>query len=263
MIVKTLLAAIVAGLIAGVFMTAAQEWRITPLILHAEEFEGEAPAATEQPAAEQPATPDHQQHSSLSGAPTFAAMLSALSPITPAYAHEHEGEHEEGGIMFGMSRFSGTLAANLVTGAGFSLLLAGISLVIGYPLTLANGALWGAFGWLAVHLLPAIGLPPELPGFPAAELGDRQAWWGATVLLSAAGLYLLALRREIVAKLAGLALVAAPHLYGAPQPLDISSNVPAVLGAEFAVAALATTLAFWIVLGIVSGFINDRFLTAN
>ncbi len=262
MIVKTLLAAIVAGLIAGVFMTAAQELRVTPLILHAEEFEGEAPAAPGQPAGEQPAPTDHQ-HSSLSGASTLSNALAAISPVTPAYAHEHEGEPEEGGIMFGMSRFSGTLAANLVTGAGFSLLLAGISLVIGYPITLANGALWGAFGWLAVHLLPAVGLPPELPGFPAAELGDRQAWWLATVLLSAAGLYLLALRREIVAKLAGLVLVAAPHLYGAPLPLDISSNVPAVLGAEFAVAALATTLAFWIVLGIVSGFINDRFLRVN
>ncbi|ASY57272.1 MULTISPECIES: CbtA family protein [Sinorhizobium] len=261
MIVKTLLAAVVAGLIAGVFMTGAQELRVTPLILHAEEFEGEAPAATGQPAGEQPAT-DHQQHSSLKGSQMLGEMLAALSPVTPAYAHEGE-EHEEGGIMFGMSRFSGTLAANLVTGAGFSLLLAGISLMIGYPITLANGALWGAFGWLAVHLLPAVGLPPELPGFPAAELGDRQLWWGATVLLSAVGLYLLALRPEIVAKLAGLVLVAAPHLYGAPQPLDISSNVPAVLGAEFAVAALATTLAFWLVLGIVSGFINDRFLRAH
>ncbi|APG91830.1 CbtA family protein [Sinorhizobium americanum] len=262
MIVKTLLAAVVAGLIAGVFMTGAQELRVTPLILHAEEFEGEAPAATGQPAGEQPAATDHQQHSSLSGAPTLSEMLAALSPVTPAYAHEGE-EHEEGGIMFGMSRFSGTLAANLVTGAGFSLLLAGISLMIGYPITLANGALWGAFGWLAVHLLPAVGLPPELPGFPAAELSDRQLWWGATVLLSAVGLYLLALRPELVAKLAGLVLVAAPHLYGAPQPPDISSNVPAVLGAEFAVAALATTLAFWLVLGIVSGFINDRFLRVN
>jgi len=206
MIVKTLLAAIVAGLIAGVFMSAAQELRVTPLILHAEEFEGEAPAAGEQPAGEQPAAADHQQHSSLNGVPTLGEILAALSPVTPAYAHEGE-EHEEGGIMFGMSRFSGTLAANLVTGAGFSLLLAGISLVIGYPITLANGALWGAFGWLAVHLLPAIGLPPELPGFPAAELGDRQLWWGATILFSAAGLYLLALRGEIVAKLAELRAV--------------------------------------------------------
>ncbi|WP_026617886.1 CbtA family protein [Ensifer aridi] len=258
MIVKTLLAAIVAGLISGVFTTAAQELRVTPLILHAEEFEGEAPAAPNQPSGQQPAATDHQH--SLNDASPFGTMLATLSPITPAYAHEHEGGHEEGGVMFGMSRFSGTLLANLVTGAGFSLLLAGVSLVIGYPITIQNGALWGAFGWLAVHLLPAIGLPPELPGFPAAELGDRQTWWAATVLLSAVGLYLVALRREVIAKISGLALIAAPHAYGAPQPLDISSNVPAVLGAEFAVAALATTLAFWLVLGVVSGFINERFV---
>lgn len=252
MIVRTLLAALVAGLIAGVFMTGAQELRVVPLILHAEEFEG-----AEEPAVD-PAAPQTEQHSSLSG--SLGDMLSALSPITPAYAHQ--GEHEEGGIMFGMSRFSGTLLANLVSGAGFALLLAAVSLLANRPVTFANGIYWGACGWLAVHLLPAIGLPPELPGFPAAELQDRQVWWLATVLLSAAGLYLLALRGEWIARVAGLVLIALPHLYGAPQPVDISSNVPAVLGAEFAVAALATTLGFWLVLGVVLGFINDRFLKA-
>jgi len=254
MIVKTLLAALVAGLIAGVFMTAAQELRVVPLILHAEEYEGKEPAA-EPPVG---ATEGQQQHSSLQGSSVIGEMLSALSPITPAYAHE--GEHEEGGIMFGMSRFSGTLLANLVAGAGFGLLLAGASLVFNYPITLRNGALWGACGWLAVHLLPAVGLPPELPGFPAADLHDRQIWWVATIVLSVAGLYLIVLRGEIAAKIIGLVLIAAPHVYGAPQPSDISSPVPAVLGAEFAVAALATTLAFWIVLGVISGYLNDRFL---
>ena len=188
-------------------------------------------------------------------------MASALSPVSVAYAHEGEN-HEEGGIMFGMSRFSGTLLANLVTGAGFGLLLAGFSLVSGHPITVANGALWGAAGWLAVHMLPAIGLPPELPGFPAADLGDRQVWWIATVILSAAGLYLLFLKPNIVAKVIGIALVVAPQVYGAPQPSDISSNVPAVLGAEFAVAALATTLFFWIVLGLSLGFANEKIAKA-
>jgi cobalt transporter subunit CbtA len=253
MIAKTLLAALVAGLIAGVFMTAAQELRVVPLILHAEEYE------VKEPAAEPPAGTEGQQHSSLDRSSVIGEMLSALSPITPAYAHE--GEHEdEGGIMFGMSRFSGTLLANLVAGAGFGLLLAGASLAFNYPITLRNGALWGACGWLTVHLLPAIGLPPELPGFPAADLHDRQIWWIATIALSIAGLYLIVLRGEILAKIIGLVLIAAPHVYGAPQPSDISSPVPAVLGAEFAVAALATTLAFWIVLGVISGYLNDRFL---
>nr|WP_314084579.1 CbtA family protein [uncultured Shinella sp.] len=260
MIVRYLLAALVAGLFSGVLMTAAQEARVVPLILHAEEFEGEAAPAGE---GSTPATTDGaaatQEHSSLGA--VILDVASALSPISVAYAHDGE-DHEDGGIMFGMSRFSGTLLANLVTGTGFALLLAGFSLVSGNPITVANGALWGAAGWLAVHMLPAIGLPPELPGFPAADLTQRQIWWVATVALSAAGLYLLFLKPGIVAKVAGVVLLAAPQVYGAPQPSDISSNVPAVLGAEFAVAALATTLFFWIVLGLSLGFANEKIAKA-
>ena len=260
MIVRYLLAALVAGLFSGVLMTAAQEARVVPLILHAEEFEGEAAPAGE---GTTPTTTDGaaatQEHSSLGA--VILDVASYLSPVSVAYAHEGE-DHEEGGIMFGMSRFSGTLMANLVTGTGFALLLAGFSLVSGHPITVANGALWGAAGWLAVHMLPAIGLPPELPGFPAADLTQRQIWWVATVVLSAAGLYLLFLKPGIVAKIAGLVLIVAPQVYGAPQPSDISSNVPAVLGAEFAVAALATTLFFWIALGLSLGFANEKIAKA-
>lgn len=257
MIVRYLLAALVAGLFSGALMTAAQEARVVPLILHAEEFEGgeETASATDGTTPTTGGAATTQEHSS------FGAVLldvaSYLSPVSVAYAHEGEA-HEEGGIMFGMSRFSGTLLANLVTGTGFALLLAGFSLVSGHPITVANGALWGAAGWLAVHMLPAIGLPPELPGFPAADLTQRQIWWVATVLLSAGGLYLLFLKPGLVAKVAGIVLIAAPQVYGAPQPSDISSNVPAVLGAEFAVAALATTLFFWIVLGLALGFANEK-----
>jgi cobalt transporter subunit CbtA len=260
MIVRYLLAALVAGLFSGALMTAAQEARVVPLILHAEEFEGEAAPAGE---GTTPTTTDGaaatQEHSSLGA--VILDVASYLSPVSVAYAHEGE-DHEEGGIMFGMSRFSGTLMANLVTGTGFALLLAGFSLVSGHPITVTNGALWGAAGWLAVHMLPAIGLPPELPGFPAADLTQRQIWWVVTVALSAAGLYLLFLKPGIFAKVAGVALIAAPQVYGAPQPSDISSNVPAVLGAEFAVAALATTLFFWIVLGLSLGFANEKIAKA-
>ena len=264
MIVKYLLAALVAGLFSGALMTAAQEARVIPLILHAEEYEGgeaaPAPAATgAQPAEAQPEATN--EHSALGVGAALSEIAGYLSPVSVAYAHD--GAHDDGGIMFGMSRFSGTLFANLVAGAGFALLLAGVSLVTGNLITVANGALWGAAGWLAVHLLPAIGLPPELPGFPAAELADRQVWWLATVALSAGGLYLLILKDGPAAKVAGIALIAAPQVYGAPQPADIASNVPAVLGAEFAVAALATTLFFWIVLGLSLGFANEKIAKAD
>ena len=256
MIVRYLLAALVAGLFSGVLMTAAQEARVVPLILHAEEYEG----GDEAPAADGATEGQSHEHSSLGAIDALAEVAAYFSPVS--VAHAHEGEEDEGGIMFGMSRFSGTLLANLVTGTGFALLLAGVSLVTGNPITVANGALWGAAGWLAVHMLPAIGLPPELPGFPAAELGARQVWWVLTVLLSAAGLYLLFLKQGLVAKVIGVVLIAAPQVYGAPQPTDISSNVPAVLGAEFAVAALATTLFFWIVLGLSLGFANEKIAKA-
>lgn len=256
MLVKMLLAALVAGLITGVFTTVAQTARVVPIILHAEQYEGkEAPHG--QPAnGEEP----HQHQSSTELPSGLSSLLGTLSPVTPAYAHD--GAHEDGGVMFGMSRFSGTLLANLVASTGFSLLLTAASLLTGSAITLRNGAVWGACGWLAVHLLPSVGLPPELPGFPAADLGQRQIWWVAAVLLSCAGLYLVVLRTEVVAKVAGLLSIAAPHIYGAPQPVDISSSVPALLGAEFAVAALATALASWLVLGLITGYFNHRFLKA-
>ncbi len=238
MAVRFLLAALVAGMISGVLMTGAQYLRVTPLILHAEQYEGDGAA---------------QHDASLHQRPS---VLSLLSPVGVAYAH---GEMKENGTLFGASRFAGTLMANLVTGAGFALLLAAVSILAGVAVTPQNGLLWGACGWLAAQLLPALGLPPELPGFPSAELHLRQLWWIATVVASAAGLYLALLRFETVARIVGVALIVLPHVFGAPQPTDLASNVPAVLGAEYAVAALATTLFFWLSLGWLLGRINERF----
>ena len=155
---------------------------------------------------------------------------------------------------------------------------AGISLVTGNPITVANGALWGAAGWLAVHLLPAIGLPPELPGFPAADLAERQIWWLATVALSTGGLFLLILKEGLGAKIAGLALIVfapakpyrtarriaglalllLPHLLGAPHAAIEAGSVPAELAARFAVASLAASALFWAVLGVVTGHVMAR-----
>lgn len=241
MIVKYLLAALVAGLIAGALQTVVQQVKVVPLILEAEKYEGGTPV-----------------HDHAAGLPLSVVSVARAEETTaPApVATEAEG----GGMLFGVSRTVGTLMGNLVAGAGFALILMAAVVFTGRSLTLVNGALWGAAGWLTFHLLPAVGLPPELPGFPAAELFDRQVWWTGTVIATAVALYLIVLRKEPVAKAAGVVLMLAPHIIGAPQPVDIASNVPAILAAEFAVATLSAGLLFWIVLGLVMGAINDRWV---
>ena len=160
--------------------------------------------------------------------------------------------------MFGMSRFSGTLLANLVTGAGFGLLLAGFSLVSGHPITVANGALWGAAGWLAVHMLPAIGLPPELPGTAAADLTLRQYWWVGAAATTAAGLALLAFGGQWWLRLLGVLLLPLPHLLGAPQPEIHESLAPATLSEHFIYVSLLANALFWAALGLISAWLFNR-----
>ena len=236
MITRALLATIFVGLFTGLLMTAVQQWRVVPLIIAAEAFEGG-----------QPATHEH------------SAVKSGLYLITPAYAHEHD---EELGPL-GMSRLGGTMLANLVTYSGFALLLMGVSTVLAQRITLANFVGWGACGWLAVHFLPAVGLPPELPGFPAAELQSRQIWWVATVIMSGAGLGLLALKDGVAFKLGGFALIALPHVFGAPQPINIATTVPALYAAEYSVAALTASLISWLVLAFGLGVANERLVKAE
>lgn len=241
MIIRYLLAAIVAGLISGVLMTGAQEIKVIPLILHAEQYEAGVVG---------------HDHSAIKALPGLSQLAEQFNPVSGAYAHG--GAEEASGLLFGLSRLGGTLMANLVTGAGFGLLLLAATLLTGTNITLKTGVLWGAAGWLVFQFLPAIGLPPELPGSPAAALQDRQLWWMVTVFVSALGLYCLVLRDASWEKALGVLLVAAPHLYGAPVPDDIVSDVPAYLAAEFVVAALATTAFFWIVLGLLLGGTLDR-----
>jgi cobalt transporter subunit CbtA len=243
MIVRYLLAALVAGLIAGALQTVVQHAKVVPLILEAEKYEGEAPAA-------------HEHTSGLQLSIVAKAQAQSATETTPAAPAA--AEEEEGGMLFGVGRTTGTLMANLVAGAGFALILMAAVVFTGRSLTLANGSLWGAAAWLTFHLMPSVGLPPELPGFPAAELFDRQVWWIGTVIATAVSLYLIVLRKEPVAKAAGVVLMLVPHVIGAPQPTDITSNVPAILAAEFAVATLSAGLLFWIVLGLAMGAINDR-----
>ena len=119
----------------------------------------------------------------------------------------------------GFERFAFTVLANIVTGIGFALLLVAVSEFAGGIAGWRQGVFWGFAGFAVFTLAPGLGLPPELPAMPTADLMDRQVWWIATVAATAAGLSLIAFRgRRVLAGRRGDDL--APHLIGAPQPVS-------------------------------------------
>ena len=227
MLIRYLLATLAAGLLAGLLVTPAMYLKTVPLIIQAETYEdaggGHSHAAEAEPH-------DH------------AAAAAVAS------------EGEEAGAELPFGRLGNTILANLVAGAGFALLLGGVALLLGRRITPQNGIFWGMAGFFAIAFLPALGLSPELPAMPAADLAQRQLWWLSTVVLSGIGIYLLVLRGEMISRILGLVLIIVPHLYGAPHPEDISSPIPSLLASQYAVASLATNLFMWVVIGLALGW---------
>lgn len=232
MLIRVLLTAIFAGVIAGAFATAAQSWRVIPLILEAERYEeagfshghGDFSHGDENPASD-----ENQQH------------------------RANEWKPSEG---FERSLF--TMLSNVIAGVAFSTILTAGILLARQEISLKSGLVWGVCGFVAFVLAPNFGLPPELPGMAGGELRDRQVWWLATVICTCAALWIFAFKRGLVWMGAGLVLVLLPHFYGAPQPDSQSSAVPAHLAAEFAVATMVTSALFWLFLGGVLGWLLDR-----
>ena len=64
--------------------------------------------------------------------------------------------------------------------------------------------------------------------------------------------------RSKLAVVAGLALLLAPHLIGAPSAPHAHSDVPPVLAAQFAARSLGVALAFWVSLGLALGWAWER-----
>lgn len=226
--------AVLAGLAAGLVMTVLQTTFAVPLILAAEEYEGleeEAPAEL--------------------AAPGVAAV--------PADDHDHE--HEGWAPEDGFERFFYTALSNIVTGAGFGLLLVAASEFAGGILSWRQGLLWGLAGFAAFTVSPGLGLPPELPTMPAADLRARQIWWIGCVIATGAGLALIAFGNGLAFGIAGAALLVLPHLVGAPQPESHESLIPHALHHSFVVVVTVTNLVFWLLLGLATALIRPRFAT--
>lgn len=219
MISRLLSAAILAGLVAGLVATAIQFAKVTPYILEAEVYEVAVPGS----------------------------QAAANFEPTPAE-----------GVFDDPERALFTLGANLIAGMGFALLLASAILFSGRKVNVGSGAVWGLGGFLAVTLAPAFGLPPELPGAPETDLVARQIWWWATVLATCAGAGLIVFRGGPAFSALGIALIALPHIVGAPQPESHEALFPAALAAHYAAASIAAAGAFWLVLGAATGWALGR-----
>jgi cobalt transporter subunit CbtA len=226
--------AAIAGAIAGLGMTVAQSFTTVPLILKAETFENqgevEAPAAAHEHAAE-----------------------------TPGHSH---GDEEGWAPEDGFQRTAFTAAANIVTGVGFALLLIAVSELFGGIRDWREGVYWGLAAFAVFTLAPGLGLPPELPAMPAAELDARQVWWIGTVVAAGVALWLLFYQRSLIGVIAAFALLVVPHIIGAPQPESHESPIPENLHHSFVVAVVLTTLVYFALLGGLAGYFRDRFIRA-
>ena len=237
MLVRVLLAALLAGVLAGAFATAAQSVRVIPLILEAEKYEGDG------------ANSGHHHESD-------SAEKAGHSHDSVAVVEEVE--IEAWAPDDGFERLLYTFVSNVIAGVAFALILTAAILVARQQMSLQSGLVWGAAGFVVFVLAPNLGLTPELPGMPAANLQDRQIWWLATVLCTAGGIALMAFSKKIPLMIIGAVLIAVPHIYGAPMPEVHETAVPAMLAVEFAVATIVTSGLFWLVLGGVLGNFLQR-----
>lgn len=195
------------------------------------------------------------------GVETAAAPATTTSAAQSGAEHEHEHGHEHGGWKpeNGAERTFFSALANISMAVAFGLLLSAAMTLRGVSHGWRGALLWGAAGYAVFFLAPSLGLPPEVPGTAAAPLGERQVWWLLTVAATAGGLALLALAPRWPLKLAGVALLLAPHLVGAPQPLVHASAAPAELAQSFIYATAFANAVFWLALGALSGFFFKKF----
>lgn len=220
--------AVIAGLFTGVLLTLLQMFTTVPLIAQAEVYEqGGAPAV-------------------------------AIAP------HDHS-DHNHGAAAWepkdGFERTFYTGVTTVLTAIGYALLLGAVLSQL-RSVGWKTGLGLGIAGFLVFQLAPALGLPPEPPGLPYADLFARQIWWVGTAIATALALgawWYARFRSKAIWIPVGIVLILLPHVIGAPQPVPgQTAIVPHELSQRFAIMALFTAAVFWLVLGSVQGFIFSK-----
>jgi cobalt transporter subunit CbtA len=236
--------AAIAGLVAGVAMTLMQAFTTDPLILQAETYEAAGAA---------------DSHSHDHGT---AAAEGHDHAATTAEGHDEAAPHDHGETWApadGAERTLYNVLVNLVGAIGFGLVLVVASEFAGGIASWRQGMFWGLAGFTVFTLAPSLGLNPELPAMPAADLIARQVWWIGTAAATAVALYLIFLKNTPVLAGLGIVVLVIPHIIGAPQPTDHATPVPENLHHSFVVASTLTNLVFWVILGAAVAMVRARF----
>lgn len=232
--------ALLAGLTAAALALVLQAWLLVPIILEAERYEtGELVHFAGVASVTDAGSTDTQ-------------TMAMTAPADPAAAEPEVS-------LTGRNLMS--FSVDFVIFTGYALVLAALMAIrqaTGGAVSAVSGVLWGLGAFVALNLAPSVGLPPELPGIPAADLAARKLWWVATVAATGAGLALMAFRPGLWQVAVGVALIAIPHIYGAPQTENFGGIVPPELSAEFAARSLATAAAQFAALGAVLGYVWTR-----
>lgn len=209
---------LIAGALAGLLLFAVQHFTIFPLIEKAEAYE------------------------------------EAAERRAPGAHREDHGPHPASGV----ERTAFTALTTVLSAIGFAALLFGTAALSEVSLNWRKGALRGLAAYVCVDLAPALGLPPQPPGVAAGDVYARQLWWTATVISTAAAIWLLFDRRKsLLIRSTGLLIVLLPHAIGAPAATG-ESSVPAHLIRQFALLSILTTGIFWLALGSIGGLLFRR-----
>lgn len=298
-----ILNALLAGLLAGVLLSFLQLLGVSPIILAAEEFEvrGEAPlteavnvvsaeiesATAVEVAAAAPPEHDHSAHDHGHAVVEITQAEVTKPDATGSLLNEVVGTGVSGDMHTGHTHDAAawapedgaertfyTFASNILAAIGFSAVLLAFMVEAHTQgmtrITPLKGLVWGGAGFVALFVVPAVGLPPEIPGMEAAAIDNRQGWWLLAVSAAAVGLACLAFA-PVKLKAAGLLLMALPYLVGAPHQQGPGINHPDAkivaamtqLHAEFVMASALINLVFWLVLGVLSAYLLSRKVLAT
>ncbi|MEH6578881.1 MAG: CbtA family protein [Amphritea sp.] len=242
-----LLSAIVVGILSGLLYGLFQHSQISPIIYAAEVYE----VAEEE-------------------APEAAVAGHSHSHQTDTQDHHAA---EPWGPEDGFERIAYTVSADIAVAIAFAMIMISLMALHNHKankpkVNVLFGAAWGVAALLSFFVAPAMfGLHPEVPGTEAAVLDNRQAWWLFCALASVAGIAIVYYAPKMF-KLAGVALILAPHIIGAPMPEHhgFANTDPAAVLAltdltqQFFIMTAVGMAIFFVLVGSLSGYAVQRYV---